>query len=137
MRFITIGFTSLAMLACWSSSILASPEVFTASHIELSNLPENATVVELDALAGLDELLSLQLPGDPDMASAIALERMQSAKWLEMRERYEHAAMAVARAWMLGVEKIPAVVIDGHVVYGETDVATAVALIEEALIHAE
>lgn len=137
MRFITTGLASFAMLTCWSSLILASPEVFTASHIELSNLPENATVVELDALAGLDELFSLQLPGDPDMANAIALERMQSDGWPEMHERYEKAAMAVARAWVLGIEKIPAVVIDGHVVYGETDVATAVAVIEEALSHAE
>ncbi|WP_231876282.1 TIGR03757 family integrating conjugative element protein [Azotobacter vinelandii] len=113
-------------------SAQAGVEVFTASHIPVSNVPEQATVVELDALAGLDEVLGQGLPADPDQAQRVAEHRMRSAQWQSFAQRYEQAAMAAARAWVLGVEKIPAVVVDGHfVVYGQPDVAAALALIEQ------
>lgn len=132
-----IALNSLVMGLLLATPASAGIEVFSASHLTLSNVPSNAVVVELDALVGLDEVLSLGLPANPDQAGSVALGRMQGERWAEMLERYEHAALAVSRAWVLGVEKIPAVVVDGHVVYGETDVARAVYLIEEAMSHAE
>lgn len=127
----------LASLVSPISLVLADVEVFSASHILLANVPDNAVVVELDALAGLDELFSFNLPADQEQAALMARQRMQTQEWALMRERYEHAAMAVARAWLLGVEKLPAVVMDGRVVYGEPDVAAAVTLLEEALSNVE
>ncbi len=127
----------LASLVLPVSPVLADVEVFSASHILLANVPDNAVVVELDALAGLDELFSFNLPADPEQAALMARQRMQTQEWTLMRERYEHAATAVARAWLLGVEKLPAVVMDGRVVYGEPDVAEAVTLLEEALSNVE
>ena len=132
-----IALNSLVMSLLLATPASAGIEVFSASHLTLSNVPSNAVVVELDALVGLDEVLSLGLPANPDQAGSVALGRMQGERWAEMLERYEHAALAVSRAWVLGVEKTPAVVVDGHVVYGETDVARAVYLIEEAMSHAE
>ncbi|SES00220.1 TIGR03757 family integrating conjugative element protein [Halopseudomonas bauzanensis] len=132
-----IALNTLSISMLLSAPASAGIEVFSASHLTLSNVPPHAVVVELDALVGLDEVLSLGLPANPDQAGSVALERMQGERWAEMLERYEHAALAVSRAWVLGVEKIPAVVVDGNVVYGETDVARAVYLIEEAMSHAE
>ncbi|MFG6179683.1 DUF1525 domain-containing protein, partial [Halomonas sp. THAF12] len=59
-------------------------------------------------------------------ATAELQRRMQGAEWQDMAARYQQAARGVARAWMLGVEKVPAVVLDGeYVVYGEHDVQAA------------
>ena len=49
---------------------------------------------------------------------------------LSQKRRIGHAYQGVADAWGLGITKIPAVVVDHrYVVYGEPDVARAVARI--------
>lgn len=113
-------------------STFASVEVFTASHIPVFQVPSDATVVELDALAGLDEQLGYQLPANLQQAERIAQQRLQSPSFQVLAQRYEQAAMAISRAWMLRINKIPAVVVNGqYVVYGQPNVAAALALIAQ------
>lgn len=113
-------------------STFAGIEVFTASHIPVFQVPSDATVVELDALAGLDEQLGYQLPTNLQQAERIAQQRLQSPSFQALAQRYEQAAMAISRAWMLGINKIPAVVVNGqYVVYGQPNVAAALALIAQ------
>lgn len=122
----------LMILVLMGGSAFAGVEVFAAAHIPLANVPEHAVVTELDALAGLDSFISQDLPGDDREAAQLMLQRMRSSEWQQLHSRYQQAATGMTRAWMLGVEKLPAVVIDGYVVYGEPNVGVAIELIEEA-----
>ncbi|MDF9434635.1 TIGR03757 family integrating conjugative element protein [Salinicola sp. LHM] len=112
-------------------SILALPawagvEVFTVAGEPIVNAPESAAVVELDAPARLDAQISRDLPADPDRAKQILRSRMSGPDWQATLDRYGETYTGVARAWMLGIEKVPAVVLDGrYVVYGEADVQVA------------
>jgi len=114
--------------ACLVGPALAEPaiEVFTIAGEPVINVPSGAAVIELDAPGRLDALLSQQLPSDPDVAAALMRERMATAEWQETADRYADSYLGLARAWHLGVEKVPAVVIDGrYVIYGQPDVAEA------------
>ncbi|WP_281172983.1 TIGR03757 family integrating conjugative element protein [Halomonas halodenitrificans] len=89
-------------------------------------MPSGVAVLELDAPGRLDARLSRDLPADPDMAEAIMRERMATPEWQETADRYADSYLGLARAWQLGVENVPAVVVDGrYVIYGEPDVAAA------------
>ena len=62
------------------------------------------------------------------VASIVALESTGA----DLQGRIRQAYQGVADAWGLGIAKIPAVVVDRrYVVYGEADVARALAHIEE------
>lgn len=112
---------SMLALPAW-----AGVEVFTTAGQPVMNVPSDAAVVELDAPARLDTQLSTDLPADRQQARQEALRRLQSPDWQAKREALKRAAMGTARAWMIGVEKVPAVVVDSqYVVYGEADVAAA------------
>lgn len=109
-----------------SGPTLAGIEIFTASHIPLADVPVEAVVVELNALAGMEELLSADLPDSPAVAEHMLRQRFASDEFKRLERRYHEAAHAVARAWALGIEKLPAVVVDGQfVVYGEPNASTA------------
>ncbi|PKO82682.1 MAG: TIGR03757 family integrating conjugative element protein [Betaproteobacteria bacterium HGW-Betaproteobacteria-13] len=87
-------------------------------------------VVELDLPAQIEADLSAGLPAEPGQAAAIARQRLSMDKG-DFQRRMGHAYQGVADAWGLGIRKIPAVVVDrGYVVYGEPDVARAVARID-------
>lgn len=112
--------------------VLAEPtqsiEVFTTAGEPVVNVPEGVPVIELDAPARLDAELSHGLPDDIDEAKAEMQSRLQSREWRGKLQQYGDLYTGVARAWMLRVEKVPAVVVDSrYVIYGETDVAAAVA----------
>ncbi|CBV43951.1 TIGR03757 family integrating conjugative element protein [Halomonas elongata] len=117
-------------------SILALPawagvEVFTTAGQPVVNVPSDAAVVEIDAPARLDAQLSEGIPANRDQARQEALRRLKAPDWQAKRQALKEAAMGTARAWMIGIKKVPAVVVDSrYVVYGEADVSQALEQIE-------
>lgn len=111
--------------------------VATADVLAISNAAHplinsaGARVVLLDAPEHLEQKLSEGLPADPRQAVAIMQQRMRSASAQQLGRALARAHQDVADAWSLGVTKLPAVVVDRrYVVYGQPDVAAAVASIE-------
>lgn len=126
----TICFVAAA-IGC--STALAGVEVFTVAGEPVINVPDTAAVVELDAAARLDARISQGLPADPEHAKQVLHSRMAGPQWQATLVRYAELYTGVARAWMLGIEKVPAVVVDSqYVVYGEPDVQAALEEIEHA-----
>lgn len=101
-----------------------SVEIFTLSSLPVTNAL-GATVHVVDALALLEQHLSLNLPADPAQAQGLVSRRMaELGPQLEQRARA--AATALARAAQLQVQRAPVVVFDGRwAVYGMTDVDAA------------
>jgi integrating conjugative element protein (TIGR03757 family) len=82
----------------------------------------------VDAVARLEDTLSAGLPNDPEQAKALALERLQALDEASV-ERLNAGAAGLALARQHGLDRFPAVVIDGHViVYGVMDLRQVVAL---------
>ncbi|WP_349608047.1 TIGR03757 family integrating conjugative element protein [Cupriavidus sp. DF5525] len=87
-------------------------------------------VIELDLPSRIEAELSAGLPADASRAADLVRQRMSGGKD-ELQLRIGLAYQGVADAWRLGVVKVPAVVVDRrYVVYGDPDVARAVARIE-------
>lgn len=123
---------SLCLLA-WSHIAAAGVEVFTTAGEPVLNVPTSAAVVELDAPARLDARLSQDLPADPFRAKQLLQSRMNDPEWQRTLQDYGQLYQGVARAWMLGIERVPAVVVDSqYVVYGEPDISRALEEIEQA-----
>lgn len=82
-------------------------------------------LILLDAPARIEGELASGLPADP------ARERL-SQGGADLQRRIASAYQGVTDAWSLGITSLPAVVVDRrYVVYGEPDVARAVARIEQ------
>ncbi|MBX7274286.1 TIGR03757 family integrating conjugative element protein [Stutzerimonas chloritidismutans] len=89
-----------------------------------------ARLIELDHPARIEAELGAHVPADPSRGAAMVQQRLYSGG-VELQQRLGAAYQGVVDAWSLGVTMIPAVIIDHrYVVYGEPDVAKAVALIE-------
>lgn len=119
---------AFGLSACLAGSALAEPaiEVFTIAGEPVVNVPSGVAVIELDVPGRLDASLSQDLPADPEVAEGLMRERMANNEWQETADRYADSYLGLARAWQLGVEKVPAVVIDGrYVIYGQPNVADA------------
>nr|WP_200639799.1 TIGR03757 family integrating conjugative element protein [Stutzerimonas xanthomarina] len=87
-------------------------------------------VIELDQPARIKGELGAHLPADPTRSTAVVQRRLKDGG-NALQARLGTAYQDVVDAWSLGVTTIPAVVVDQrYVVYGEPDVAKAVALIE-------
>lgn len=87
-------------------------------------------VIELDLPARIEAELAAGLPTDPTHAAAIVQQRLREGGQ-DLQRRIGRAYQDVTQAWGLGITKVPAVVVDRrYVVYGESDVARAVARIE-------
>lgn len=87
-------------------------------------------VIELDLPDRIEAELSAGLSADPGQAETIVQQRLHDGKEA-LQRRIGHAYQNVADAWRLSITKIPAVVVDRrYVVYGEPDVARAVASID-------
>ncbi|WP_288464656.1 TIGR03757 family integrating conjugative element protein [uncultured Pseudomonas sp.] len=90
-----------------------------------------ARLVLLDAPERLEQQLSEGLPADPRQAVTVMQQRMRSASAQQLGRDLAKAHQDVADAWSLAVTKLPAVVVNRqYVVYGQPDVAAAVASIE-------
>jgi integrating conjugative element protein (TIGR03757 family) len=108
-------------------------QVFTsAAHppVGLEALAGVASVelYPVDTVARLEATLSAGLPNDPEAAKALALERLQALDEASV-ERLNAGASGLALARQHGLDRFPAVVIDGHaIVYGLMDLRQVVAL---------
>ena len=125
-----LGF-ALILAACPGPGAVAAEVVaFTLSSMPL-RAGVGATVHVLDARDGHAEAFGADLPGDPERALAEVERRMATAEGRAALERIATAAAGNALAGRLGIEKLPAVVVDGrYVVYGVRDVARAVERVE-------
>lgn len=92
--------------------------------------PTATRVILLDQQQLLETELSRALPTDPHQAATIVKKRLNSTSGRRLQSDLAKAQQALADAWSMGIEKIPAVVVDRrYVVYGEPDVAKALELI--------
>lgn len=107
----------------------AEVTIYTSRSIAV-NAPAGATVVHLDAAETIEAELSASLPHDPAGAVGLARQRLSDGG-AKLQRDLAAAYEDIAGAWSLGVTTLPAVVVDRrYVVYGEPDVAKAVAKIE-------
>jgi len=121
-----LGFVLATCCISATADVLA---ISDAAHPLINST--GARVVLLDAPERFEQQLSEGLPADPRQAVAIMQQRMRSASAQQLGRDLVKAHQDVADAWSLGVAKLPAVVVDRrYVVYGQPDVAAAVASIE-------
>ena len=123
-----VGFAFI--LAASPAAGAAEVVAFTLSSMPL-HAAGGATVHVLDARDGHAEAFGAGLPDDPERALAEVERRMASPAGRAALARIAAAAAGNALAGRLGIEKLPAVVVDGrYVVYGVRDVARAVERVE-------
>lgn len=95
--------------------------------------PSGTRIILVDDQQRLEEQLSHQLPADQRQAETAIQRYLASPAGKRLQSDLAQAQQGVTDAWSLGVEKLPAVVVDRrYVVYGEPDVAKAVVLIDRA-----
>ncbi|MCQ9391050.1 TIGR03757 family integrating conjugative element protein [Pseudomonas viridiflava] len=93
----------------------------------LVQVPSGARLILLDDSERLEAKLSEGLPADPHRAAAIMQQRIRSNYAQRLQQDLVAAQQNLVDAWTVGVTKIPAVVVDRkYVVYGETDVGSAI-----------
>ncbi|CAM5209181.1 MULTISPECIES: TIGR03757 family integrating conjugative element protein [Alcaligenaceae] len=93
-------------------------------------VPAGVRIIVLDEPARIEAQLAANLPADPSRSAAIVRERLERGGEA-LRHRIATSYRGVVDAWSLGVTTIPAVIVDGrYVVYGEPDIAKAIARIE-------
>ncbi|MFJ5483633.1 TIGR03757 family integrating conjugative element protein [Pectobacterium actinidiae] len=103
--------------------------VVTDAHHPMRNLG-NAKIIELDQPLRIEGELAANLPKDPVRGAAIVQQRLNEGG-AALQQRIGKAYQGVVDAWSLGITTIPAVIVDQrYVVYGEPDVAKAVARID-------
>ena len=119
------------LLAAATASAHASTWVITDSQHPVQGNPDR--LILLDAAEQLEAELSSDLPADPQQATALAQQRLQSGG-TSLQKRLADAYQGVTDAWSLGIVKIPAIVIDQrHVIYGEHDIDAARAKVRQFL----
>ncbi len=97
------------------------------------SVPTGVRIIRLDDQRRLEELLSQQLPNDQRQAEVTIQRYLASPAGKRLQSDLVQAQQGITDAWSVGVEKIPAVVVDRrYVVYGEADVAKAIAQIDRA-----
>lgn len=106
-------------------------EAFTTAEYVISgrNDPRlravSVTIYKLDGLAKFEAALSQDLPAGADAAKAEALRRIGELDEERMAPT-KHAAMGLAKAVQYGIDRYPAIVIDGTaVIYGVIDLNDA------------
>jgi integrating conjugative element protein (TIGR03757 family) len=96
----------------------------------VTNTAEHRLIV-LDEQQRLEDHLTSKLPPDPTQAAATIQAYLASPEGTRLQLELTQAQQGTTDAWSLGVEKIPAVVVDRrYVVYGEADADKAIALID-------
>lgn len=119
---VTIG------LCLWASLARTEVWVVTDQHHPVAGTPDR--LIELDAPARIEAAFSAGLPTNPENAAAAVWQRMAAGK-KALHLRLSRAYQDVIDAWQLGVDRIPAVVVDQrYVVYGEHNLRRALSRIE-------
>ena len=119
----------LVLALCGQVASAADVLVVTDSRHPVQSAA-GARVVELDLPERIEAELAAGLPNEPSRAAALVQQRLRDGGQA-LQRRIGSAYQGVADAWGLGIAKVPAVVVDRrYVVYGEPDVARAVARID-------
>ena len=114
----------LCALALAAAAAHAETVGFTLSSMPVEG--RGGTVHVLDEGGRLAAFLGAGLPAEPDAARAEIGRRMDTAEGRELRARIARAAAGTALAARLGIEKVPAFVVDRrYVVYGVRDARRA------------
>ena len=132
------GWRTLGLAVALPTSLAVfSPATFAADVVVVTDSRHpvktmgGERLIELDEGPRIEAALSAQLPAHPEQATAIVKRRLNNGG-ADLQRRIASAYQGVADAWSLGVTSIPAVVVDQrYVVYGEPDVARAIARIEQ------
>lgn len=111
-------------------------EVFTATEFPVSGRDDRrlqgatVTVYAVDGLEQFESTLSQNLPADVDAAKVEALRRIGGLDDARMAPAKD-AAIGLTKAVQYGVDRYPAIVVNGTaVVYGVTDLVDAAARYE-------
>ena len=113
-----------------AADLLHIDVITTASrHVRLGSLENSPalqiTVAEVDSIAQFEGTLSAQLPTEPERAQREVLRRLAALPKASVPS-LQRAAMGLALASELGIDRTPAIVFDrAAVVYGEVDVEDA------------
>lgn len=109
-----------------SVSVPAQTVIYTTARYPVEN-PEPGVVIQvLEDIHSLEQSLFPALSQHPERAEQQAREQMKQPDWREQEARLTRAYQSLLDAYALGVEKVPAVVLDErYVVYGTTDIRAA------------
>lgn len=119
-------FFCCSALLCVAVTVHAEMIVVTDQNHPVSAVPAHTRVIEPDAANHLQQQLSAGLPDDPKQAAWIAKERLERSGTV-LQQSMQATLQGVVDAWVLGVAKVPAVIVDRQfVIYGETDVNQAI-----------
>lgn len=125
-----MGLVGVAPVA-GSDSIATATEVWVITDRAHPVTGQADRHILLDGVTQLESELATGLPSEADQAAGIVQQRL-SQGGTGLQRRFAATWQGVTDAWSLGITKIPAVVVDRrYVVYGEADVAHAVARIEQ------
>ncbi|NMG56443.1 TIGR03757 family integrating conjugative element protein [Aromatoleum aromaticum] len=120
----------LTALSAFSTTAFAADVLVVTDSRHPVQSMAGARIIELDRPALIEAELSAGLPTEPGLATALVRQRLSGGQG-DLQRQMGLAYQGVADAWGLGIAKIPAVVADRrYVVYGEPDVARAVARID-------
>lgn len=120
-----------AALAVFSPATFAADVLVVTDSRHPVKTMGGERLIELDEAPRIEAELSANLPTDPDQATALVKRRL-STGGVDLQRRIASAYQGVTDAWSLGITSVPAVVVDQrYVVYGEPDVARAIARIEQ------
>lgn len=121
----------LAALAAFSPPTFAADVLVVTDSLHRVKRMGGERLIELDEASRIEAELSAALPTDPAQATAVVKRRLSSGG-VNLQRHISSAYQGVTDAWSLGITSLPAVVVDQrYVVYGEPDVARAVARIEQ------
>ena len=132
------GWRTLGLAVALPTSLAVfSPATFAADVVVVTDSRHpvktmgGERLIELDEAPRIEAELSANLPTNPDQATALVKRRLTQGG-TDLQRRIATAYQGVTDAWSLGITTIPAVVVDQrYVVYGESDVARAIARIEQ------
>ena len=100
-------------------------EVFTDSSLQIVSGNDHTTVYVIDRINRFQQVLSKDLPTDPEAAKKTVLQRFQRMD-RQLSGELENAANGLIKAMQYGIDRYPAIVFDGKaVVYGITDIRAA------------
>ncbi|OCG64113.1 integrating conjugative element protein [Gilliamella sp. wkB18] len=94
---------------------------------QVKNCNDNCQIYDLDKVEVLLQSFFGELPNDIDEAYLVAQEKLNSPEWKEYETQIVEAQKTITTAFEFGIEKYPAIVINGtDVSYGATDVMQAI-----------
>lgn len=130
-RILYLAAALLASQAAFSSTAFAADVLVVTDSRHPVKTMGGERLIELDEAPRIEAELSAELPAYPQQATAVVKRRL-SQGGADLQRRIASAYQGVVDAWSLGITTIPAVVVDQrYVVYGEPDVARAVARVEQ------